>query len=75
MHYARTCRLWLERLMARKDDAIRLVGEEKYRIYIAYLAGCALAFERGTARLFQTLVSKSAKKPPPLPPTRADLYR
>lgn len=75
MHYARTCALWLERLMARKAEAIALVGEEKYRIYVAYLAGCALAFERGTARLFQTLVSKTAKRPPPLPPTREDLYR
>ena len=75
MHYARTCSLWLDRLMARKDEAITIVGEEKYRIYIAYLAGCALAFERGTARLFQTLVSKTAKRPPPLPSTREDLYR
>jgi cyclopropane-fatty-acyl-phospholipid synthase len=74
MHYARTCRLWSERLTARKDEAVALVGEEKYRIFIAYLSGCALAFERGTARLFQTLCSKSAKGPAPLPPTRADLY-
>jgi cyclopropane-fatty-acyl-phospholipid synthase len=75
MHYARTCRLWCERLMARKDEAIALVGEPKYRIYVAYLAGCAIVFERGSARLFQTLCSKTAKRPPPLPPTRADLYR
>ncbi len=75
MHYARTCQLWCERLMARQDEAIALVGEAKYRIYIAYLAGCAIAFERGSARLFQTLCSKTAKRPPPLPPTRADLYR
>lgn len=75
MHYARTCTLWCDRLIARKDEAIALVGEAKYRIYVAYLAGCAIAFERGSARLFQTLCSKSAKRPPPLPPTRADLYR
>lgn len=75
MHYARTCELWCQRLMARKDEAIALVGEAKYRIYVAYLAGCAIAFERGSARLFQTLCSKSAKRRPPLPPTRADLYR
>jgi cyclopropane-fatty-acyl-phospholipid synthase len=75
MHYARTTRLWSERLAARKDDAIKLVGEEKYRIFIAYLSGCALSFERGTARLYQTLAAKSAKGPSPLPPTRADLYR
>ncbi|MDX2289490.1 MAG: cyclopropane-fatty-acyl-phospholipid synthase family protein [Hyphomicrobiaceae bacterium] len=75
MHYARTCRLWHDRLVARKDDGVRIVGEAKYRIYVAYLAGCAIAFERGTARLFQTLASKTAKRPPNLPPTRADLYR
>ena len=26
-------------------------------------------------RIFQTLVSKNAKRPPAIPPTRADLYR
>lgn len=75
MHYARTCRLWCERLTAQRDIAISHVGEEKYRIWVAYLAGVGLAFERGTLRLFQTLASKSARRPPPLPPTRADLYR
>ena len=75
LHYARTCQLWCERLTANKDEAIRYVGEEKYRIWVAYLAGVSLAFSRGTLRLFQTLASKSAKRTPVLPPTRADLYR
>jgi cyclopropane-fatty-acyl-phospholipid synthase len=75
MHYARTCQLWCERLTANKDEAIRYVGEEKYRIWVAYLAGVSLAFTRGTLRLFQTLASKSAKRPPMLPPSRSDLYR
>lgn len=75
MHYARTCQLWCERLTANREQAIQFVGEEKYRIWVAYLAGVSLAFSRGTLRLFQTLASKSAKRPPPLPPTRADLYR
>jgi cyclopropane-fatty-acyl-phospholipid synthase len=74
-HYARTCKLWCERLTAEKDRAIELVGEEKYRIWVAYLAGCSLAFSRGTLRIFQTLATKTAKRPSPLPPTRADLYR
>ncbi|WP_088346417.1 MULTISPECIES: cyclopropane-fatty-acyl-phospholipid synthase family protein [Rhodomicrobium] len=74
-HYARTTRHWCERLTARREEAVALVGEETYRIWVAYLAGCSLAFTRGTARIFQTLVSKSAKGPAPLPPTRADLYR
>lgn len=74
-HYARTCRLWCERLTAEKDKAIALVGEEKYRIWVAYLAGVSLAFSRGTLRLFQTVATKTAKGKSPLPPTRADLYR
>ena len=75
LHYARTCQLWCERLTANREEAIRHVGEEKYRIWVAYLAGVSLAFSRGTLRLFQTLASKNAKGPSPLPPTRADLYR
>ena len=74
-HYARTCKLWCERLTANKDEAIKLVGEEKYRIWVAYLAGVSLAFSRGTLRLFQTVATKSAKGKSALPPTRADLYR
>jgi cyclopropane-fatty-acyl-phospholipid synthase len=75
MHYARTCQLWCERLTANREEAIRYVGEEKYRIWVAYLAGVSLAFSRGTLRLFQTLASKSAKGPSAVPPTRADLYQ
>lgn len=74
-HYARTCQLWCEALTARREEAIVLVGEEKYRIWVAYLAGVSLSFTRGTLRLFQTVATKSAKRKSPLPPTRADLYR
>ncbi len=75
LHYARTCKLWCERLTAERERAIGHVGEAKYRIWVAYLAGVSLAFSRGTLRIFQTLASKSAKRPPAIPPTRADLYR
>jgi cyclopropane-fatty-acyl-phospholipid synthase len=74
-HYALTTRHWCERLTARRNEAVALVGEETYRIWVAYLAGCSLAFSRGTARIYQTLASRGANGPPPLPPTRADLYR
>ncbi|MEL6288140.1 MAG: cyclopropane-fatty-acyl-phospholipid synthase family protein [Pseudomonadota bacterium] len=74
-HYARTTQIWCERLHARRDEAIALVGPETFRIWVAYLGGCSLAFSRGSARIYQTLASFSAKGPSPLPPTRADLYR
>ena len=74
-HYALTCEHWVNALVEKRAEAIAEIGEEKYRIWIAYLAGVSLAFSRGTLRIFQTLVSKSPKRAPPLPPTRADLYR
>ncbi len=75
MHYQLTTKLWCERLTARKEDAIAIVGEETYRIWVAYLAGCSLAFLRGSARLYQTVVTQNAKGMPVVPQTREDLYR
>ncbi|MFP3921035.1 MAG: class I SAM-dependent methyltransferase [Dichotomicrobium sp.] len=74
-HYEQTTRLWCERLMARREEAEALVGAPTFRIWTAYLAGCSLAFGRGSARIYQTLASRGARGTPPLPPTRADLYR
>jgi cyclopropane-fatty-acyl-phospholipid synthase len=74
-HYQLTTQLWCDRLTRNKQQAIELVGEEAYRIWVAYLGGVSLAFLRGSARLYQTLVSKNPKGPTKLPPSRADLYR
>ena len=73
-HYALTTRHWCERLTARREEAVQLVGEEMYRIWVAYLAGCSLAFTRGSARIYQTLASRTSKAESLVPPTRADLY-
>ena len=74
-HYARTTRLWHDRLLANHEAAEREVGRDKMRLWLAYLAGVSIAFERNTLRIFQTLASKRSKGPSGLPPTRADLYR
>ena len=37
--------------------------------------GCSITFERASAQIFQTVVTKRARGPSGLPPTRADLYR
>jgi cyclopropane-fatty-acyl-phospholipid synthase len=73
-HYARTTKLWCERLTANRQQAIALAGEQTYRIWVAYLAGCSLAFQKGSARIYQTVATKGGKGASPLPPTRADLY-
>ncbi|HSE78215.1 MAG TPA: cyclopropane-fatty-acyl-phospholipid synthase family protein [Alphaproteobacteria bacterium] len=74
-HYARTCALWCERLAANREAAEREVGAARTRLWLLYLAGCALTFERGGAGIFQTLASKRGIDASGLPPTRADLYR
>ncbi|MBR3190955.1 class I SAM-dependent methyltransferase [Bosea sp. (in: a-proteobacteria)] len=74
-HYQRTTRLWFERLNANKSQAEAEVGPERTRMWLLYLAGCSLAFERGGALINQTLVSKRRKGPSGLPLTRVDLYR
>ena len=76
LHYARTLRLWHDRLAARREEAIELVGPELYRIWIAYLAGVTGGFAHGPQHLFQTVAAKqTARASSPLPPTRDDLYR
>jgi cyclopropane-fatty-acyl-phospholipid synthase len=74
-HYARTTRIWCERLTARRAEAEAIAGPEIYRLWAAYLGGCSLAFLRGSARIYQTVASFSAKGIPPMPPSRMDLYR
>ena len=43
LHYARTCRQWVERLDARADEARALVGERTYRTWRLYLTCSAVA--------------------------------
>jgi cyclopropane-fatty-acyl-phospholipid synthase len=74
-HYQRTTYLWWERLNARRAEAEALVGPEKTRMWLLYLAGCSMAFQRGGAYINQTLASKRVKGSSGLPLTRADLYR
>lgn len=73
-HYQRTCRIWHDRLLARRSEAEALVGPVRTRMWLLYLAGCSLAFERGGAVIFQTLASRRVKGASELPPSRADLY-
>ena len=40
-HYARTCRLWAERLQSRFSEAVAEVGEARARLWLLYLTGCS----------------------------------
>jgi cyclopropane-fatty-acyl-phospholipid synthase len=75
IHYAMTCKLWCQRLSEQEDVAVKMIGMEKYRMWVAYLASVSLAFYEGNIRIYQTVASKRKRKGPhPLPLTRADLY-
>jgi len=75
LHYARTCRQWVERLNARADEARALVGERTYRTWRLYLTCSAVSFESGSLGLYQVLMRKHRD---PLvgraPRTREPLY-
>jgi len=57
-HYARTLWHWVERLESQKEEARRIVGEDRFRIWQIYMAGSAHAFERGWLSLYQLLAAK-----------------
>lgn len=74
-HYARTLRLWSQRLEQSKECAIEISGAEAYRIYRVYLAGMAHAFERGWLSIAQVLALKpESGKPARRVWTRAHQY-
>jgi len=74
-HDGRTCRLCHDRLYANREAAAREAGSVTTRLWLAWLAGAAITFERNTGLLYQVLASKRRRGPSGLPPTRAELYR
>ena len=74
-HYALTARAWCERLSRRRDEAIAAVGPERYRLWLAYLAGVSRGFHNGSMLIFQAVATKhQGHGPSGMPPTRHHLY-
>jgi cyclopropane-fatty-acyl-phospholipid synthase len=75
LHYARTCRQWVERLRARAEEARAIAGERIYRTWLLYLTCSAVAFEAGSIGLYQVLTRKQWDRAGGTAPrTREDLY-
>jgi cyclopropane-fatty-acyl-phospholipid synthase len=54
---------------------VALVGEERTRIWLGYLAGSSFGFERGWMNIYQTLASRQvAAGPTALPMSRSWMY-
>ncbi|MFC4945456.1 class I SAM-dependent methyltransferase [Pseudonocardia sp. GCM10023141] len=55
-HYVWTVRPWLDTLQDNKAEAVALIGEEQFRVWLLYLAGAALAFEENRMGVHQVLM-------------------
>jgi cyclopropane-fatty-acyl-phospholipid synthase len=57
--YAATLRHWAERLDEHRDEAARLVGEERLRVWRLYLRAARNGFETGFTSIYQVLARKA----------------
>jgi cyclopropane-fatty-acyl-phospholipid synthase len=58
--YARTLADWAQRLDSRLDEAIRLAGPERTRVWRLYLRGARVGFETGHTAVYQVLARRPA---------------
>jgi cyclopropane-fatty-acyl-phospholipid synthase len=56
--YAKTISYWIERFDARWDDAVRIAGIERARIWRLYLRAARQGFETGWASVYQVLAHR-----------------
>lgn len=74
-HYALTLRHWVQRLEARREEALRHVDESAYRTWRLYMSGSAYGFRVGRLNVYQTLlIRRDAAGRSGLPMTREDWY-
>jgi cyclopropane-fatty-acyl-phospholipid synthase len=74
-HYALTLEHWCKRLSANEEEAIKLVGKQRYRMWLLYLGGVSMSFSDGLLLIFQTVaIRRKAKGLSGMPPTREYLY-
>jgi cyclopropane-fatty-acyl-phospholipid synthase len=58
--YAETLRHWIERFDARYDDAVRIAGVQRARVWRLYLRAARQGFETGWASIYQVLAHRPA---------------
>ena len=70
-HYAQTLRAWVANLEANWDEAVKLAGIARARIWRLYMAGSAVGFESGRINVHQVLgAMRSDDGSSGVPPTR-----
>ncbi|HKA69927.1 MAG TPA: cyclopropane-fatty-acyl-phospholipid synthase family protein [Actinomycetes bacterium] len=72
-HYALTLRQWVANLTGQWDEAVRLAGAGRARVWRLYMAGSALAFEAAAIGVNQVLAVRTHPDGrSDLPPTRTE---
>ena len=70
-HYIITLRHWLRRLEHRREEAVELAGERRYRTWRLYILAAINGFRAGNTNIVQALFAKCASDGAvPLPLTR-----
>ena len=59
MDYAQTLREWLRRLEEHHDEAVRIAGPERMRVWEVYLRGARRGFETGFTSVYQVLADRA----------------
>ncbi|MFA9441405.1 class I SAM-dependent methyltransferase [Uliginosibacterium sp. sgz301328] len=76
LHYAQTLDHWTDRFEANGAKLLEMVGDKRFRIWRAYLAGCAYGFRHNWMALHQIVAVKLGKpEENPLPMTRDYMYQ
>jgi len=73
-HYALTLTEWTKRLRRCEKEAIALVGQHAYRVWLLYMTAARHGFATGRLNVVQSLFAKPREGRTGLPLTRADLY-
>jgi cyclopropane-fatty-acyl-phospholipid synthase len=74
-HYAMTLARWLEGLETSWEEAVRIVGAQRARVWKLYMSGSRAGFELGSVAVHQILaVRQGVGGASGLPLTRADWY-
>jgi cyclopropane-fatty-acyl-phospholipid synthase len=75
-HYAMTLRRWVEGLERSWEEAVRIAGAQRARVWKLYMSGSRASFELGSIAIHQILaVRQGPQGASGLPLTRADWYR
>lgn len=60
LHYAKTCRHWLERFENNRERIREMFDESFVRAWRLYLSGCIANFDIGSLQLYQVVFSRSS---------------